>query len=749
MWRWFPKAWLPYAVLSFGMALTLLGTSYIMRTSRARDELEFRATAEETRRLIEIQIQTYIETLRAGVALFGASEDVSRAEFRRFVERLQLQERHPGIQGIGYAIRVPREEVNDPGRRLDKLAIEDIRVWPPGERAEYTSILYIEPLDRQNQRALGYDMFTEPVRRAAMERARDIGEPAASGMVTLVQELSEARPQPGFLIYVPVYRNRMPLDTVEERRAALTGYVYSPFKVDDLLNGILGTGHPRIGFQVFDGTDPVPLALMHNSPDNSSGEPQPTSPERFEDTYSLNVAGRPWTLVFTAGQPFDPSSPMWIAPLTLLGGLLISFALFGILASQYRARESAERHAAELRASEEALRGGETRLRRLVVLEREARAEAQAADRAKDEFLATLSHELRTPLNAMLGWINMLRAGKVREERRSGAMEVIERNARTQARLIEDLLDVSRIITGKVRLELHPLQVGPIAQAAVEALRPAAEAKGLQLHASVDPAIGPVLGDAARLQQILWNLLSNAIKFTPSGGHVYVDLKTVGNGLELSVRDTGVGIASDFLPHVFERFRQADSSTTRTHSGVGLGLAIVRHLVELHGGHISAESDGPEHGSLFVVRLPLAARSADTRSTFQRTDGVPLEGIRVLVVDDDVDTREMLAEALAASGAQVAAAGSAEEAMAVLNDGGADVLVSDIAMPDVDGYALIRRIRELPGKRGRIPAIALTAYARPEDREQAIDSGFQVHLPKPVEIDALQASLAELARRAG
>jgi CheY-like chemotaxis protein len=257
------------------------------------------------------------------------------------------------------------------------------------------------------------------------------------------------------------------------------------------------------------------------------------------------------------------------------------------------------------------------------------------------------------------------------------------------------------------------------------------------------------MGDAARLQQILWNLLSNAIKFTPPGGHVYLDLKTAGQELELSVRDTGVGIAPDFLPYVFERFRQADSSTTRTHSGVGLGLAIVRHLVELHGGRISAHSEGADRGALFVVRLPLATRAAETRPTFKRTDGVPLEGIRVLVVDDDVDTREMLAEALAASGAQVAAAGSADEAMEVLKNGGADVLVSDIAMPDVDGYALIRRIRELPGERGRIPAIALTAYARPEDREQAIDAGFQLHLPKPVEIDALQASLAELAQRHG
>jgi CheY-like chemotaxis protein len=306
---------------------------------------------------------------------------------------------------------------------------------------------------------------------------------------------------------------------------------------------------------------------------------------------------------------------------------------------------------------------------------------------------------------------------------------------------------VSRIITGKVRLELHPLQIGPIAQTAIEALRPTADAKGVQVHALIEPGIGHIMGDAARLQQIIWNLLSNAIKFTPSGGHVTVELRDRGGEVELNVRDTGIGIAPDFLPHVFERFRQADSSTTRAHSGVGLGLAIVRHLVELHGGRITAHSDGPDRGSQFVVGLPFAAQTSGTSASAHARDHVPLGGLRILVVDDDSDTREMLVEALEASGASVAAAGSADEAMTVLNDGGADVLISDIGMPVVDGYALIRRVRELPGRRGRIPAIALTAYARPEDREQAIDAGFQLHLPKPIEIDALQESLATLARR--
>jgi signal transduction histidine kinase/CheY-like chemotaxis protein len=411
---------------------------------------------------------------------------------------------------------------------------------------------------------------------------------------------------------------------------------------------------------------------------------------------------------------------------------------------QFRGRVTAERHAEQLSASEEALREGEARLRRLVVLEREARAEAQAADRAKDEFLATLSHELRTPLNAILGWINMLRSGRVRDERRVGALEVIERNAKAQARLIEDLLDVSRIITGKVRLQLHPVHVGPIAQTAIDALRPAAEAKGVALHAHVDPDAGHVMGDAARLQQVAWNLLSNAIKFTPPGGDVYVEIGERDGELQLSVRDTGAGIASDFLPHVFERFRQADSSTTRAHSGVGLGLAIVRHLVDLHGGHVTARSDGPGLGATFDVRLPLVDRVAAARSAAGETQRAQIEGLRVLVVDDEEDTRELLETALTSFGAHVVSARSAQEALDRLQADGADALVSDIGMPGVDGYSLIRQVRGLPGEAGRIPAIALTAYARSEDRERAIEAGYQVHLAKPINLDALVDALDRL-----
>jgi CheY-like chemotaxis protein len=327
---------------------------------------------------------------------------------------------------------------------------------------------------------------------------------------------------------------------------------------------------------------------------------------------------------------------------------------------------------------------------------------------------------------------------------------VIERNARLQSELIEDLLDISRIVVGKMRLRLRPVELAPPVAAAVESLRPSAEEKGLQLESRITADPITVRADPERVQQIVWNLVSNAVKFTPPNGRIEVELKTDGDRAHLSVRDTGVGIAPEFLPHVFERFRQADSSTTRAHTGLGLGLAIVRHLVELQGGSIQAFSDGTNRGAMFVVRFPLASgATADSPVALLVRDGhasVDLEGVRILVVDDDPNTREVLTEALGAAGARVMAADSALQALQLLKAESADVLISDIAMPAEDGLSLIRRVRALSGGVGRIPAIALTAFARAEDRAQALEAGYQMYLAKPVELNELERQVAELLR---
>ncbi|MDP9120311.1 MAG: ATP-binding protein, partial [Acidobacteriota bacterium] len=397
---------------------------------------------------------------------------------------------------------------------------------------------------------------------------------------------------------------------------------------------------------------------------------------------------------------------------------------------------------------------------RLLAGEREARREAEVANRLKDEFLATVSHELRTPLNAILGWASLLREDRLDAVSTRRARETIERNARAQNQLIEDLLDVSRIISGKLRLDVRQMDVAAVVEAALDVVRPTAGNKGVRLQSVLDPSAGPVAGDPDRLQQVVWNLLSNAIKFTPKGGRVMVRLERVNSHVEIVVEDTGIGIAPEFQPYIFERFRQADSSTTRVYGGLGLGLAIVRHLTDLHGGTVRVESAGRDRGTMFAVSLPLSVAQAPReppRGVNSTADaGLELEsisllrGVRVLVVDDEPDARTLVAAILGQCGASVVTAGSVAEGLAALEEGVIDVILSDIEMPGEDGYSFIREVREREEgrERGR-PAAALTAYGRAEDRRRSLAAGFQMHVSKPVEPAELVAVVANLAGRVG
>jgi PAS domain S-box-containing protein len=383
----------------------------------------------------------------------------------------------------------------------------------------------------------------------------------------------------------------------------------------------------------------------------------------------------------------------------------------------------------------------------------QARAEAEEANRMKDQFLATLSHELRTPLNAILGWAQILRAGRLDAEGMARGLDAIERSSRAQAQLIGDLLDISRITSGKLRLEMQSVDLAKAVEAALSTILPAAEARGVSIKRSLDPRVGLVTGDPDRLQQVIWNLLSNAVKFTPKGGRVEVHLTVVENGghAEIRVRDTGQGIAPELLPHVFDLFRQDDGSTTWRQGGLGLGLPIVRELVELQGGTVWAESAGPGQGATFTVSLPLAAARPleDTPSEpfapmREEEPRPPLAGLRLLAVDDEPDTLDVMAELLSMRGAEVATASSADQAMEVLRRFEPDVLVSDISMPGRDGYDLIREIRTGRGP-DDLPAVAVTAFAGPEDRKRAISAGFQVHMAKPVDPGELVSVIARLA----
>jgi signal transduction histidine kinase len=402
------------------------------------------------------------------------------------------------------------------------------------------------------------------------------------------------------------------------------------------------------------------------------------------------------------------------------------------------------RYISELQRSEEA-RG------HLLLRAERARAEAEAANRIKDEFLATLSHELRTPLTSLLGWSSVLREAKRDEKVLAQGLDAIDRNARVQAQLIDDLLDVSRIVSGKLNLDVRPLDITSVARAAINVVQPAADAKGITLDYYAEPGLGAISADSARVHQIIWNLLSNAVKFTPHGGKISLRVDQNGSDARVTVKDTGQGVDSEFLPRVFDRFRQADSSTTRSFGGLGLGLAIVRHLVELHGGTVSAQSDGVGKGAMFSATFPLLAdRTAPVAQVqeISAADGYSLDGLRVLLVDDEPEARQIISTVITRTGAEVKTCNSAHEALAKLSEWKPDVILSDIAMPEQDGYSFIKQVRSLPrDKGGDTPAAALTAYARDIDRRQALAAGYQMHIAKPIGASQLVTMIARLAGR--
>jgi PAS domain S-box-containing protein len=672
-------------------------TWQLARTIAAQDRARFESGVDRLRNAIHDRLDRYISILNNGAAFIELHGGFNR-EFPDYLSRLRIQQRYPGVQGVGFSVRVPAAEVPMELAVLNGEGVPSLRIWPEGTRPEYHAIVHLEPLDRRNRAALGYDMFTDPTRREAMIRARDRGEPAASAPVTLVQEIDPEK-QAGFLIYMPVYEGGAVPTTVEERRTRLQGFVYSPFRVGDLFAGILAEQRPRVGFEIRDEDVPDRL-LFRTGTSTESG---------LEATSVLEVAGRRWSARFfplpglseTSSAPLLPIVAWTGAGLSLIIGLLVAgqtharvrleerdarlrdtqrelqdfvdnaaeglhwvaadgtivwanraeLDMLGYQADEYIGHNIADFHADQttIRDMLARLQGGETltdyeavlrckdattrtvlinsnvyrsdgrfvhtrcftrditerkraelALQAALAGERAARAEAEAALRLKDEFLAALSHELRTPLNAILGRTQMLLEGAVAPERVKHALAAIRRNAEAQHRIVDDMLDVSAFIAGRVQLVCEPVDVELPIRAAIEVIEPAAVAK--RIHISVHSAgQSLVLGDRARLQQVFWNLLANALKFTPTNGAITVRIEPRAGQVRVVVTDTGVGIDPDFLPFVFDRFAQAKAS--RFTGGLGLGLAIVRQIVEAHGGQVSAASAGPGRGAEFTIDL--------------------------------------------------------------------------------------------------------------------------------------------------
>lgn len=897
-------------------ACSFIASQYLDLTTQSA----FGRYGEQTRNIIRFQIQSYTDLLLQTRAFLDAVERIDQDTFHEFFASIDLRKSFPGVQGVGFTEKVNPSQLGNFIANQQQMGRPGFKVWPEHPRSEYHAIVFLEPLDWRNKRAIGFDMFSEPIRREAMERARDTGLPAATSVVRLVQE-TEMDTQSGFLIYIPVYGDGPTPTTVNERRKRLRGFVYSPFRATDLFESVLASRLPNelVDIEIFDGEPSQPNMLYDKRPESSLWTERENE---FQSRFQIPIAERSWTLVVAPLQRYQAKLTHYIPHLIFFFGttvacLLSYLALLNQRNTQKekefrRQSEQARRNALEaavraqflseatktlsstlnLRDSIPALAklavprladfcvidimnedgmfervavehtveskakallefaqahpysisdskglGYATSKRRTLLIQpfsdehvktlsrseasrklmtedlkpkalvavplmlhesihgmlvlgfsesdkvftqqdvttaeelatRIALAvengkhyeEARTANRAKDQFLATLSHELRTPLNAIVGWAELLEREKDDPKVFAEGIESLKRNSKAQEELINDLLDVSKIISGKLQLNITQVNLVEVVRDAAKSLQLAAQAKQIDLAIDLTKDSCFVNGDPVRLQQVVWNLISNAIKFTPEKGRVAVRLRCDNKLADVTVRDSGRGIEPSFLPYVFERFRQQDASTTRRFGGLGLGLAIARHIVELHGGSIQAESEGEGKGAAFSFFVPRLEMHENTNTVEQRRDNraeqhlmrrkiedevaKPLLNRCILVVDDSADVQLLIRAALKRSGADVVTASSATEGLEIIEHKGVDVLVSDIGMPDIDGLAFIRQIRASANPRvATLPAIALSAYVRDEEKEAARQAGFQYHVGKPVSSTELVTKIVSL-----
>ena len=582
----------PYLVLFVSIILTIGVTFLFYRSTLSKDNIRFNNSANQIQITLENKVNSYIALLKSARAYIESTENLNRKKFKSYAESLELEKNYVGLIGIGYSKIVLPNERESLVNQMKSEGFTDFKIFPEGDRDLYHAIIYLEPLNELNRKVIGFDMSTEENRRQALSRARDLGTEAVTAKIVLLQENDEEK-QAGFLIYLPVYKEGKLPTTVQERRENLIGYIYCPFRAKDFLAASISEdSFPGIEFKIYDN---------EIQPENLLAETKNAIDEKKDDSFylktNIDVAGRRWIIEYAPTKLFYEQSNQNLTPMIFIGGMIFSFSLFWMTYAEASSRQKLQKVAVDLLEAEE---------QKQILLEKEQRARlvAEQANKTKDEFISVVSHELRTPLNAIAGWAKILKSDNLSGNTKELALQKIEKNLRSQTKIVEEILDFSQIISGKVNLETEPFVFSDVFENVLCEIEPKAQEKEIKLIKSNSLDGQKINGDRRKIQIVLEHLLSNAIKFTPSGGEIETEVKEEDGKISLTVKDNGNGINSEFLPHIFDRFRQDDASSTRFHGGLGLGLAITEHIIKLHHGTIEAQSEGKEKGSTFIVKIP-------------------------------------------------------------------------------------------------------------------------------------------------
>jgi signal transduction histidine kinase len=587
----------PYYVLFFSILLTIGATILFYQSAKSKDDIRFLNNVNRVRFSLENRLGLYVALLKAGRGFIQSSNDLDRQKFKNFVESLELEKNYYGAQGIGYSKTVRGSEREQFVALVKARGFSNFKIFPESERSVYQPIVYIEPFNERNRQALGFDMSSDENRSTAMERARDRAMASATGKIVLLQETNEDR-QFGFLIYLPIYQNSEEPPTIEERQNTLQGYIYSPFRAKNFLKDVQdNAGTTDIIIKIYDG-DPAAENLLAQT-DNPGRQFVPGQISADYSTQNeIEVGGRKWTIEYSSLPSFATQSSINWTPLIFLCGVIFSLLLFGMTYWEAATRAKLQETADELTVSEQQIQG-------LLEKEQTARRLAESANATKDEFISVVSHELRTPLNAIAGWTRILKSDDLSGNTKGLALQKIEKNLRLQTTLVEDLLSYSQLVSSNENLERKEIDCSEIFESVYREFEKVAQKKGITITKENNLTGQKILGDPDKIKILIVNLLSNALKFTPSEGRINAALKVKDGCLEIKIEDSGRGINPDFLPHIFDRFSQYDSSTTRKFGGLGLGLAVSEHIVKLHNGTIEAKSEGEGKGSTFWVKLPV------------------------------------------------------------------------------------------------------------------------------------------------